>query len=468
MTATAHTQIIVNMCKDFFRAILCFLVQGLGVIHHKTLIQVGLLVLFVTAVFAAYFNYLVFQIDPDIQFYFQKVDILYSNYFRGVYRFFFLLLVGPKEWGYLIYHNETASAICRLILKSSMWWALDILLIFHAAYAGLIFRRATNRLPEGTENMWREFGLLLKGCAFIITLWFLILIMIGYVIDFVIFWHGLYDKFYDFLPFLVVGVVKVSLNLFVYFNSLNLKISWGFKSIEKFWANFGFGDIVTVAAFAVVYIVLGGISFISALGILFGISYLGAKYISLNLACFAFNTFLLWALVNLNGITSYCFGLFYRYNWNQEFRDPTIKFAPFPSRGKKIQRWRNDMVAPPIVLENGNLHQAPSPVEAMAAAHKKQHAGALTTDGATSAEPNTPGQQAPEQNQNTGPEQPMSISLSSNPSLSAAPQNVEKEPAKPAWTEEIKEVEMEVPPPPPPKPQDEIKPKPLPNIKFKW
>ena len=254
-----------------------------------------------------------------------------------------------------------------------------------------------------------------------------------------------------FLPFLLIGLWKIGWNLFVFRNSLDLKTVQHFKS-GWFWGTLRFYKVLGLNGLwrvnlANVVVRLGGFVFLAIVVIGFDISMVMLyPFLPPFLTTFLPILVFLWVALAGTASVEYTWGTIYAKFWNYDFKELTPfkenhprPYTPTFSKGKKVQRWHPDMVAPAVIMRQGQIARAPSPLEQMVLAKKK------TSEAA-------PALHKPER----------AVLSSGTPSTPTK---------KPAWALAAKEIAIDLTKPPlpfKPKPQDSSKPQLPPKIKFKW
>ncbi|MBP5297364.1 MAG: hypothetical protein J6Y94_08560 [Bacteriovoracaceae bacterium] len=346
----------------------------------------------------------------------------------------FMILSG-LDAGEMIYYNEDWKVFNQILRHPSIWIGLLLVFMALATYNGYMFRQGAGRVKPSKISARLNLLLSLKGVLYLTACCIPFWLILGIVI------YRVLNCTPDTITLLTIvifllGINRISLNHFVYINSLNLKISSGNKFLKKLIEAFTRSDLITI--FLMEYGVKA--QCLISLGLIFSYglvaTYILSKCISPIWALGVINFVLLWVAVLVNGAWNYCWGAFYAHYWNYDFSDRDVKYTPIVTRLFNLQRWKHDDVAPPIILEKGNLANIPSPVEQMAKRLRRQKHPEEAEPEETTPQPPTP-----------------------------TPTQDEK-----SWDEPAKEIDMiPVPAPPPPRtPPKKKEEEPLPQPKFKW
>lgn len=347
---------------------------GIRLLHHPSYIQLTTAVVAAIMIFWLLFNFGLTSLDKNFHAFFhpqalQRITAIDASIFISK----MMDTIGDRHFIQkvaLLMPPLSPETLSDLLTSPALWIGVFMLYLILTTYEGVMFRRGAGWVEDRAAHVQQTFRKLFWGTMFLTGRWVIRWAIVAYLLyrniegD----WPGLATLIL-MLPFFFIGMTKLDLNQLVFKCSLDLKASGGFTSIRKIWHAFSLGDFFRGTTFNLLIAITVSNRIILVI-ISFGLvilAYLIGHFISLSLACIFISVGTVWAGVVLDGTLNFCSGKIYAQLFGFDFIDHSIPHAPFPTRGKKVQRWKQDDVAPAIILHQGNMQRAPSRIEQLAA-----------------------------------------------------------------------------------------------------
>ena len=351
---------------------------------------------------------------------------------------------------------QVTTILAAFSLRPSLWLAIMLTSMLLSTYISLAYRHGAGRTTtkrQVEQEFWTIFAGVIQIYGRVLIGWLISFSILRLLISHLEFpsGHRMLFTIFAFLPFFLIGLWKIGWDLFVFRNSLDLKTVKHFKSgwfwgTLRFYKTLGLGMLWKINL-ANTVVRLGGGAFLALATICLELSIMILHPLLPPLLAALLPTLgFLWLAIAGTASVEYTWGSIYAKFWNYDFKELTPfaennprPYAPTFSKGKKVQRWHPEMVAPAVIMQQGQITRAPSPLEQKILAKKKKSTALKTKE------------------------------AKETPALKDLNKSAQEK--KPAWALAAKEIAIDLTKPPlpfKPKPQDVAKPPLPPKIKFKW